>query len=81
MGAPQATGLGPNGSGCRVQKQRGPAASREAVLLAAGTQPGTDVVGATELERSVAAGLARLPGTYRLSLGAAIRQAPRRVPK
>jgi hypothetical protein len=43
--------------------------------------PGTDVVGATELERSVAAGLARLPGTYRLSLGAAIRQAPRRVPK
>lgn len=80
MGAPQATGLRPNGSGCRVQKQRGPAALAKLFCWRVALSPGTDVVGATELERSVAAGLARLPGTHRLSLGAAIRQALRRVP-
>ena len=51
MGAPQATGLRPNGSGCRVQKQRGPAALAKLFCWRVALSPGTDVVGATELER------------------------------
>ena len=74
MGAPQAIGLSPNGSGCRVQKQRELQPSRSC-FVHGWHLAGTDVVGGAELERSFAARLARLPGTDQLSLGAAIRQA------
>jgi hypothetical protein len=75
MGAPQATGLTPNGSGCGVQKQRGPAALARLFCWRVALSPGTDVVGANRVSEVDCRGSGQAPGIGQRLLGAAVRQA------